>query len=84
MKVWWVLYDGWWVVHIRGRLQVILLSQYYEGVHSYTCNARVEGGTRSLPATPHRLQHLINPKWLRGVKICQTLGYWIPQTTFGQ
>ena len=52
MKVWWELYDGWWVVHIRGRLQVILLSQYHEGVHSYTCNAGVEGGTHSPPTVP--------------------------------
>ena len=34
-----------------------------------------------LPASPH---HLLNPKWPMGLEIYQTLGYWIPQTTFAK
>ena len=32
---------------------------------------------------PHALNR-VNPKWPRGLEICQTLGYWIPQTTFAK
>ena len=45
------------------------------------------GGTRSPPATPHRLQHLPahfiqNGRW--GPGIGQTLGYWTLQSTFAK
>ena len=45
------------------------------------------GGTRSLPATPHRLQHLPahfiqNGRW--GPGIGQTLGYWTLRSTFAK
>ena len=44
------------------------------------------GGTRSLPAMPHRLQHL-NIRFIqigrRGPEIGQTLGFWTLRSIFG-
>ena len=60
---------------------------------SLTCDPNTEyqpsgaGGTPSLPATPHRLQHLPahfiqNGRW--GPGIGQTLGYWTLRSTFAK